>query len=107
AAVQIRRELLDLAFRSWRADRPDPLIRRTAEIDVDELFAKPQRHLSPEEIERETARLLALCAERGVEAVLPDVATCRALLESLADACRKAGLIAAAQYLEYLDCPYD
>jgi hypothetical protein len=76
-------------------------------MNIDLMFAHPQRLLSPAEIERETARLLTVCARDGVEAVLPEVGACRELLEALADACRKAALIAAAQYLDYLANPYD
>jgi hypothetical protein len=81
--------------------------RLTADLHIEELFTHPQRHLSSGEIAWETARLLGVCREQGVEAVLSDVATCPELLRALADACRKAGLIAAAQYLDYLDHPYD
>src|SRR5262245_6784015 len=67
----------------------------------------PQPPRSAAEIEQETARLLAVCAERGVAAVLPDVGTCPELLRPLADACHSAGLIEAAQYLLYLEFPLD
>jgi len=77
------------------------------EWGISDLLNGPQRVLSPEEVKRETARLLGVCAERGVKAVLAEVATSRELLLSLADACHKAGLISAAQYLLYLDGPMD
>jgi hypothetical protein len=67
----------------------------------------PGRSLSPAEIDRETERLLAVCAEKGVEAVLPEVARCRELLVSLAEACHRSGLTRAGQYLDYLETPYD
>jgi hypothetical protein len=73
---------------------------------LDELLNAPQRCLSPDEIERETRRLLAVCAAKGVEAVVPEVATCRSLLLSLAAACHTAGLTSAGQYLDYLSLPY-
>jgi hypothetical protein len=74
---------------------------------IDELFNGPQRRLSSAEIESETHRLLAVCTEKGVGEVIRDVATCRELLVSLADACHRRGLRSAGQYLDYLLFPYD
>jgi cytosine/adenosine deaminase-related metal-dependent hydrolase len=78
-----------------------------APVHLDDLLDGPQRRLSAEEIEHETQRLLAVCAEQGVEAVVAEVATCRELLRSLAEACHRVGLTSAAQYLHYLENPYD
>jgi hypothetical protein len=69
--------------------------------------ARPHRHLSPAEVERETARLLRVCTRSGVEAVIPDVTAHPELLGPLAVACVRAGLVLAAQYLRYLELPYD
>jgi hypothetical protein len=74
---------------------------------IDDRLDGPQRSLSAQEIEQHTRRLLEVCASQGVEAVIGEVATSRELLLSLADACHQAGLIEAAQYLFYLDQPYD
>jgi hypothetical protein len=63
--------------------------------------------VSPAELEREAARLLEICVERGLEAVLPEVADSPALLRALADACFRRGLIEEGQYLTYLESPYD
>jgi hypothetical protein len=76
-------------------------------VSLDEMFNGPQRPLSPSEVEEETARLLAVCAEKGVMAGVPDVATCRPLLTSLAQACHDCGLTEAGHYLNYLEFPYD
>ena len=70
-------------------------------------FASPERHLSPGEVEQETRRLLALCTEKGVEAVVAEACACRDLLEAVADACFRSGLTSAAQYLSYSALPYD
>jgi hypothetical protein len=67
----------------------------------------PQRRLSADEVEQETRRLLALCAEKGVEAVLAEARASPELLEALTDACFRSGLTAAGQYLHYLANPYD
>jgi hypothetical protein len=67
----------------------------------------PQRQLSPEEIQTAVHRLLGVCAEQGVGAVLPEVCTCRELLVALADACHRSGMTATGQYLDYLSNPYD
>ena len=61
---------------------------------------------SPHQIENETKRLLAVCAERGVEAIVTEVASCYPLLIALAEACNRGGLISAGQYLDYLATPY-
>jgi hypothetical protein len=66
----------------------------------------PQRELSSEEIDMAVERLLPVCAEQGVKAVLREVCTCRGLLLALADACHKRGLRSAGQYLDYLATPY-
>jgi hypothetical protein len=50
---------------------------------------------------------LRLCTRAGVEAVIPDVTTWPELLDPLAKACFRAGLVLAAQYLRYLELPYD
>jgi hypothetical protein len=63
--------------------------------------------LSAAELERETARLLAVCVERGVEAVVSEVVACPALLRALADACFRNGLTEQGQYLAYLESPFD
>jgi hypothetical protein len=68
--------------------------------------ADPLR-LSPDEIERETQRLLGVYAREGVAAIDWNAFTSRELLRSVADACHRAGLREAAQYLSYLDLPYD
>ncbi len=60
-----------------------------------------------EEWQWETDRLLALCVSWGVEAVLIEVGNRPALLAAVADACRSAGLISEAQYLDYCANPYD
>jgi hypothetical protein len=73
----------------------------------EEHSARPRRRLSPAEVERETARLLRACARAGVEAVVPDVTAHPELLGPLAVACFRAGLVPAAQYLRYLELPYD
>jgi hypothetical protein len=61
----------------------------------------------PEEVAREAERLRAVCAERGVEAALAEACACPKLLEALAEACHRSGLVAAGQYLTYLTIPYD
>jgi hypothetical protein len=63
--------------------------------------------LPPAELEREAARLLEVCVERGLEAVLPEVADRPALRRALADACFRRGLTEEGQYLTYLDSPFD
>jgi hypothetical protein len=70
-------------------------------------FDEPQRRLSPEEVEQETRRLLAVCAAQGVAAVAAEAVTCPELLRSLAEACYLSGLREAGQYLHYLEHPYD
>lgn len=67
-----------------------------------ELLGGPQRTLSSAEVERETQRLLAVCAAEGVEAVLKEVATCRVLLLSLENACRQSGRREDGEYLARL-----
>jgi hypothetical protein len=67
----------------------------------------PPRRLSPEEVERETQRLLAVCAAEGVGAAAADAVVCRELLRSLADACFARNMVEAGQYLNYLEMPYD
>jgi hypothetical protein len=74
---------------------------------LDEWLDGSQRQLSPEEIQRAVQRLLVVCAEQGVRAVLPEVCTCRELLLALADACHRSGMATAGQYLDYLSNPYD
>ncbi len=76
-------------------------------VRPDHLVDGPQRSLCAEEIDQQTRRLLAVCASQGVEAVVGEAAASRELLLSLADACHQAGLTEAAQYLFYLDQPYD
>jgi hypothetical protein len=66
-----------------------------------------ERKLSPGQIQSEVERLLAVCAKKGVNAVVPEVSTCRDLLEALAEACHKQGMKSAGQYLDYLTNPYD
>jgi hypothetical protein len=78
-----------------------------AAVSIDELLAGPQRSLPATEVERETRRLLAVVAAQGVEAVLLEVCTCRALLLSLAEACHHSGLRSAGQYLTYLASPWE
>jgi hypothetical protein len=78
-----------------------------ATISIDKLLGGPQRSLPPAEVERETRRLLAVIAAKGVEAVLLDVCTCRELLLSLAEACHQSGLTSAGQYLTYLANPWE
>jgi hypothetical protein len=74
---------------------------------LDEWLSGPQRVLPPERVQSAVERLLALSAEKGVEAVLEEVCTCRELLLALAEACHGAGLTSAGQYLDYLSNPYD
>jgi hypothetical protein len=76
-------------------------------LDLDRLLNGPQRKLTRQGIERETARLLKICAEQGISRIVPEVATCRDLLVSLAQACYRANLTGAFQYLNYLASPYD
>jgi hypothetical protein len=78
-----------------------------ATVSIDELLAGPQRSLPATKLEREMGRLLAVVAAQGVEAVLFEVCTCRALLLSLAKACHQSGLRSAGQYLTYLSNPWD
>jgi cytosine/adenosine deaminase-related metal-dependent hydrolase len=73
---------------------------------IDDLLNGPQRQLSPSQVEKESRRLLAICARNGVMAVIQDAATCRELLPSLADACHRSGLKSDGQYLAYLLAPY-
>jgi hypothetical protein len=70
------------------------------------MLTGPQREMSAAQVEQETERLLSICTEEGVEAVLAEVCTCRELLESLAQACHKAGMTQAGQYLSYLATPW-
>jgi hypothetical protein len=63
--------------------------------------------LSPAELEREAARLLEVCVERGLDAALPEVADDPPLRRALADACFRRGLKEEGQYLTYLDSPFD
>jgi len=58
-------------------------------------------------VNHEIVRLLNACAEHGVESVVSDVIACPELMTALAVACKRVGLIAAAQYLDYLILPYD
>src|SRR4051794_41082214 len=73
-----------------------------ARLLLDEWLNGPQRVLSDEAVQSSIERLLAVCKEKGVEAVLPEVCTCRELLLALADACHQLGLTSAGQYLHYL-----
>jgi diguanylate cyclase (GGDEF)-like protein len=57
--------------------------------------------------EREIHRLLAICARDGVAAILQEVIDCPLLLSALARACDDADLASAANYLSYLEFPYD
>src|SRR5437764_15443220 len=82
-----------------------PARRLPLAVSISELMNGPQRELTANQIATETIRLVKVCAERGVGAVLRDVCTCRALLRSLAEACHTAGLTAAGQYLDYLALP--
>jgi hypothetical protein len=66
-----------------------------------------REQLAPVEVEREAQRLLAVCTEKGVEAVLAEACARLEVLAALADACFRAGLTPAGQYLDYLACPYD
>ncbi len=77
-----------------------------ATLRIWDLLTGVQRILSPEEIQSEVRRLQAICAEKGVGAVLTEVCTCRELLESLADACHESGLTSAGQYLTDLATPW-
>lgn len=70
-----------------------------------DLLTGPQRKLSPEEIQSEVQRLLVICAEQRIGAILHEVCTCRELLEALAIACHRSGLTSAGQYLTYLATP--
>ncbi len=79
----------------------------TADVRLGAMFEGPQRCLSAEEVARETERLLAVCAEKGVGEVVGDACTCPELLEALAVACHRGGLSSAGQYLTYLARPYD
>jgi hypothetical protein len=63
--------------------------------------------LSPEQLETETLRLLAICARDGVRAVVAEACARLDLLDALADACHRAGLVSEAQYLDYLRFPHD
>jgi hypothetical protein len=76
-------------------------------FDLDRMLYGPQRKLTPQKIDTETERLLKMCADQGVSAVVPQVATCRDLLLSLAQACHRADLKSAFQYLNYLASPYE
>jgi len=67
----------------------------------------PSESVSPADLEREAARLLAVCVERGLEAVPPEVADSTPLLRALADACFRRGLNEEGQYLTYLESPFD
>lgn len=59
----------------------------------------PQSKLSAEEIHSEVQRLLAVCLQQGVGAVVPHLGGSRELLEALALECKKEGLPLAAEYL--------
>jgi hypothetical protein len=73
----------------------------------EERFTRHRLRLSPAEVERETVRLLWMCSTDGVGAVAAEVTAHPELLGPLADACWRAGLVLAAQYLRYLELPYD
>jgi hypothetical protein len=51
--------------------------------------------------------LLRVIRRAGVGAVVAEVDARPELLLPLADACRRAGLMSPAQYLDYLYLPYD
>src|SRR5262245_24696166 len=78
-----------------------------AVVRLDWLLDGPQHCLTPEEKEQEVRRLLEVCAEKGVGAVLADGGLRKDLLGPLAEACFRHGLNSAGQYLAYLECPYD
>ena len=77
------------------------------ELTWAEWYARPQRRLSPEEIERETRRLVQMCASGSLQLAADEASDCSELLKSLADACRRVGLIRAAEHFDYLIFPYD
>jgi diguanylate cyclase (GGDEF)-like protein len=56
-----------------------------APLRIWDLLTGPQRYLSPDEIRSEVQRLLAIYAQKGVGAVMPEVCTCRELFEALAE----------------------
>jgi hypothetical protein len=85
----------------------DPSKRKRKCVRLLDHLNGPQRRLSATEIEKETRKLLAICAAKGVEAVLVQVCTCRELLLSLAEACFEQGLTSAGQYLSYLSSPWE
>jgi hypothetical protein len=74
---------------------------------LDEWLDGAQQELSPAEIQTAVQRLLLVCAEQGVSAVLREACACRALLLALASACHRSGMTSAGQYLYYLANPYD
>jgi hypothetical protein len=76
-------------------------------VSLDAILDGPQCRLTPNEKDREVRRLLEVCADRGVRAVLADPGLRKDLLGPLADACFRRGLNSAGQYLAYLECPYD
>jgi hypothetical protein len=61
----------------------------------------------PTELEREARRLLELCAEKGLTAVLPELGERRDLQRALAGECYRVGMLEEGQYLDYLANPYD
>jgi hypothetical protein len=75
-------------------------------VRICDLLHGSERKLSPDVIQSEVLRLVVVCAEIGVSAVVPKVCTCRELLERLAEACHKSGLTSAGQYLTYLATPW-
>lgn len=64
---------------------------------------RAQRTTASARIEQATKRLLAICVEQGVEAVVAEAMTSRELLFSLAEACHRAGMTDTAHYLLHLD----
>jgi hypothetical protein len=77
------------------------------EMPIGDLLDGPQRKLSSDEIKSEVQRLLKVCAEKDVKAIVQEACTCRELLKALADACHRNGMTSAGQYLDYLMAPWD
>jgi GGDEF domain-containing protein len=69
--------------------------------------SQPRDSISSQAVERRIRRLLAICARDGVAAIVEEVVDCPLLLGALARACHEAELTNAANYLSYLELPYD
>jgi hypothetical protein len=92
----------------------DPRDERIAELEVRvrSLEAQlgrtaKQPDAGDEDLSQAIEQLLARCRARGVHANLPESASRREVLQAWSNVCLEHGLVNEAQYLAYLELPYD